>query len=260
MRFLFLGVALIAGLSVSSRLYAAETVSTAPDEIRKRIDINRSFIKQYTAEYEDLKKQLKQNPDDGMIRRKLTGAEYKLKALKDDSEKLGQVLPREDRAFEFVKDLISENAPATPLDHIRNRRPNADLHEHALQLVSERRLIEAIKVYEEIILNSPDDDEAYMIMGHSYLLTGDYQKAEMAFANAVHIDPSNIDDITPFYENMTLQNPDDDVAFSNLGFAWLIVGDFDKAKNAFEEALRINPTSLLARQGLDFSLKKRNSS
>ena len=87
-------------------------------------------------------------------------------------------------------------------------------------------------------------------MGHTYLLSGSYEKAEAAFQNAAHIDPENLNEITPFYENIVLQNPEDDSAHTNLGYAYLILGEFVKAKEAFQDALSINPENGQALNGL----------
>ena len=108
----------------------------------------------------------------------------------------------------------------------------------------------ALELYEEIVLKNPEDDQAYLIMGHIYLMSGDYQKSENSFQNAVHIYPDNIHEITPFYENKILKNPDDDAAYADLGYAYLILEDFLKAKSAFKNALSINPYNQTAAEGL----------
>ncbi|GEM_PF-1165626 len=124
------------------------------------------------------------------------------------------------------------------------------MHERALKLVAKQKLAEASRLYEEIVLMGPDDDQAYVIMGHTYLLAGKYEKAERAFQNAVHINASNAGEVTPFYENLVMQNPDDDNAHSNLGYAYLILGDFLSAKEAFVDALGLNSSNEAALEGL----------
>ena len=105
------------------------------------------------------------------------------------------------------------------------------------------------------MLTDPEDDEAYLILGHTYLLSGEYVKAEEAFQNAVHIDPANIREIAPFYQNLLLENPGDDQAHSNLGYALLILGNFTEAKQAFQDALSINPQNADANAGLAVAVK-----
>ena len=109
---------------------------------------------------------------------------------------------------------------------------------------------EAARVYEEITLRSPEDDQAFIILGHVYLLSGDYEKAELAFHNAASIDSENLRQILPFYENLVIQTPDDDQAHSNLGYARLILGDFAGAREAFQDALSINGDNDSALKGL----------
>ena len=118
--------------------------------------------------------------------------------------------------------------------------------------------MQAIKTYEDIILDDPDNNQAYLLMGHCLLLSGEYEKAELSFYRAVQIDPSNRDEIMPFYENTVLKDPDDDSAHADLGYAWLILGDYLKAKEAFRDALGINPENEKALKGLKIIEAKGN--
>ena len=108
----------------------------------------------------------------------------------------------------------------------------------------------AATAYEEIVLLSPDDDEAYLLLGHCRLLNTDYEKARAAFFNAIQIDPANAKEVTRLYENILVENPQDDAAYAHLGFANWILGKKEKAKQAFESALQINPGNLEARTAL----------
>lgn len=64
-------------------------------------------------------------------------------------------------------------------------------HAAALQRFEAEDVRGAARIYEEIILMEPDDDTAYAEMGRCYLMLGDTDRARMAFANALHIDPDN---------------------------------------------------------------------
>lgn len=65
------------------------------------------------------------------------------------------------------------------------------LHEEARRFEEETRVDEAINTYEEIILIEPDDDAAYANLGRLYMATGNYERAENAFLNALHINDAN---------------------------------------------------------------------
>lgn len=231
---------------------------------------NRSLLAKYQAECLELQRQRQKSPSDELSR-KIAELEEKIRILGEDSEELQSFLPTDRRAEEFVEDLMSKKAvterekkseaaenllseaalkhglPATSED----AQSPYQMHERALKLVTEGRFAEAVSLYEDIVMRNPDDDEAYLIMGHTYLLMGKPYRAERAFDNAVHIDPSNLGEITPFYENMVLQNPDSDSAYANLGYAEMMVGNFFKSRDAFAEALRINPGNLYAQNGLE---------
>ncbi|MBI4432295.1 MAG: tetratricopeptide repeat protein [Candidatus Omnitrophica bacterium] len=152
-------------------------------------------------------------------------------------------------ANQFLQDLILKQLHqrltfSKPVQEIET------LHEKALALVGEKKYSDASRTYEEILLATPEDDETYLLLGHTYLLGGQYEKAERAFNQAIHIEPSNHGQITSFYEGVILQTPHDDTAYANLGYAYLLVGEFLKAEEAFQDALTINPQNPAALRGL----------
>ncbi len=53
------------------------------------------------------------------------------------------------------------------------------------------------------------------------------------------------------YWELILLEPDDEAAYINLGNLYLILGDLDQAKDAFQNALHINPESEYAVIGLE---------
>ncbi len=132
----------------------------------------------------------------------------------------------------------------------------SDLHRRGLELTGARRFNEAIKIYEEIVISNQNDDEAYMILGHLYLMAHRYTNAEDAFWNAVQIDSANQQDIVPFYQNMIVQSPDNDTAHALLGYAHLILGDVQGSVESFQDALEINPLNEEALKGLN-TIQKR---
>ncbi len=66
-----------------------------------------------------------------------------------------------------------------------------NLHKKAEILIEQNKFREAVDVYSEIILVEPDDEAAYTNLGHAYMILGDFERAEDAFKNALHINPDN---------------------------------------------------------------------
>ena len=224
------------------------------------LEANQSLLNQCRNEYVLLKNQLADHPSE-TLKRKMRDLIDKIRLLEEDSAELKSFLPPSRQAQGFLEELMTRKNRAEETRHIPRQRIPADdeevfkMHEKALKCVSEKRYNEALEIYQDIVIKNPDDDQAYLIMGHTYLLTGQYQKAERAFNYAVNIDPQNINEITPFYENMVLQNPDDDMAYTELGYAYLIVGNLGKAQSAFGEAVHINPENAPAQRGSAFVRK-----
>jgi tetratricopeptide (TPR) repeat protein len=244
--------ALIPLLTIAVPASAAEP--SRVERVRS-LAINRALLAAFESEYTDKLKE--KGVGAPSKKREMTNLKYKIEALNEESSRLASPLSEKERADEFLKDLVvKKKASAAPalsggkaVPSVENLERIPALHDQALKLVAARKLRDAAKIYQEITLIDPDDDQAYLIMGHCYVLTGEFERAETAFQNAVHIEPSNVDEITPFYENMILNDPDDDMAYSQLGYAHLILGNLEKAKSAFEDALTINPDNPLAMSG-----------
>ena len=234
-------------------------------KIIKSLAINRSLISRITSEYIQLKKEEAQHPSVSS-ERGLANLRYKIQALHEDAARLRALLSENSQTREIVKDLLTKKSfnaiPDKKLTALP-KKPGLDnqlyqMHERALDYVAQNKIKEAVRLYEEIAIANPEDDQAYIILGHLYLLSGQYEKSEIAFHNAVSIDSDNIHEITPLYQNMILQNPDDDTAYAHLGYAYLILGEFLKAKDAFNDALSINPNNPLALNGLRLITNRQN--
>jgi tetratricopeptide (TPR) repeat protein len=269
-------LALLAALQLCAGALPAfardKTASSGDYTVLKQLEANRSLLTRYRAEYAKLRSQAEEGSSLSLDR-KLDNLKYKILALEEDRSKLLLLLPQARQAHEIMKDLLIRKESAAFFEEEIRREPKKvmaraetlprtekdaitsslrAMHEEALEYVAAKRYDKAAKIYEEILLVDPDDDQAYIIMGHIYLLSGIYDKAEEAFMNAVHIDPENTAEIAPFYENLTMQNPSDDTAYSNLGYAYMILGEFIKAREAFKDALQINPANERAMQGIQF--------
>ncbi len=250
--------------------FSSSAPSSAQDDpsLIKSLATNRYLLAQSRVEYLKLRNEEEKTPTNDLVR-KVDDLRYKIQVLNEDKQRLMALLPEEKQAYELMKDVLMkeasiqlfivselglriQEAPAgsPSLPEPKPEIPITKLHEKALDYVSQHRYDEASRIYEEIILRNPDDDQAYLILGHICLLSGQFSKAEEAFNSAVHIDSENLNEIVPFYENIVIQNPDDDVAYANLGYAYLILGDFLKAKDAFKTALNINGDNILALKGM----------
>ncbi len=65
------------------------------------------------------------------------------------------------------------------------------LHRKAERLINKHSLREALSVYLEILFLEPDDELAYTQTGKVQMILGNFDKAEEAFQNALHINPEN---------------------------------------------------------------------
>lgn len=223
--------------------------------IRIALQINRKLITDLSEEYQKLHarqvEHFSQNTE-----KKMHDLEVEIVSLNSDALRLEHSLAQQMQAEEMLKGLIARKlaeirSDALPQTPASGRDLAYKLHSQALAEVEAGRLDEAVKLYQEVILNNPNDDEAYLIMGHCELMLGHYEKAELAFHSSISIDPQNINDITPFYENRILRDPNDDQAYADLGYAWLMLGDFLKAKEAFRNALSINPQNEPSLRGME---------
>lgn len=230
--FLFL---LVASSWASAEDSSAIKASSSPKASRA-LEINRSLIERFQAEYELLNEKAKAKNSADSIK-KMEDLEYKIKALKEDALRLQSAIP-EERAF----------APTG-----KTRQPflsrALSLHEKALDLVSLNMLEEAAGLYEEIILSNSHDEEAYILLGHCRLLSNDYDKAKTAYESAISLKRENAQGIISFYQNLVIQSPYDDEAQTHLGYAYLLLNDLLRAKEAFKDALELNPDNERARAG-----------
>lgn len=260
--------ALILGMVLLLQTYAATPAaatedaasqSTAHIETLRKLSINRSLLSRAEAEYTMLLKEERTHASEELSQR-IKDLRYKIEALREDAERLRQPLPAPKEAEVFLTDIVQRKevtglgeAPDTEDDRRIDDRiaQIALLHEEALLKVADRRFSEARRLYEEIILLSPDDDEAYLLMGHTALAEGRPEEAARAFANAIHIDPSNAEEMPRLYENILLENPSDSEAMTHLGYIHLFLGDGEEAARCFEDAVRADPMNAAAAAQLE---------
>lgn len=208
--------------------------------LEQRLETSRNLIRKFEIQYTEISRKsgIKNTPE---LQRKKELLERKLQMLREEHEKAIEELPDNLQAVEFLKDTMAKKNVYRLKKSDESQKTDAvSLHNKALKLSQEEKYGEAIQIYQEILLQNPNDDQAYLIMGHLYLLTWNVQEAERAFFNAIDIDPSNRNEIIPFYQNLAMHNPNDS-NYVYLGFANLILGDVSRAKEAFGQALELNP-------------------
>lgn len=112
----------------------------------------------------------------------------------------------------------------------------------ALYYLGENR--EALWYFEQYAAIFPTGDmidDVYYFMGEIFIRLGEYNNADIAFSTALYFDNNNA-----FW-------------WSRLGYAGEMAGDYDRAKEAYENALMLNVDLEEAKNGLE-SLKKKTSS
>ena len=65
------------------------------------------------------------------------------------------------------------------------------LHERAEEHILKNDFRGAIRAYNDIVLDEPDDETAYTGLAQCYMVLGDYPRAKNAYLNALHINPNN---------------------------------------------------------------------
>ena len=238
---------------------------------KKALRVNRLLLTQYETASERLKNELRLDEADNIQRGRKIMALEKLERmaclLENERSRLLEKLPEKIKTHEFLDDVLIKqkikkelalDTLAADADSPISAKvsPSSRLYklvDKADALISQNNYREAIKIYEKIILIEPDD-ETWMMLGHLYLSIGRFEESEKAFYNAIQLYPENLVKIKRFYENIVLENPSSDNAYTSLGYVYLMIEDYVKANRIFQEALQINPDNLLAKNGFQLSL------
>lgn len=101
-------------------------------------------------------------------------------------------------SFLFVIALLSFVGTAAASDDLPLSNPDAERHSHVRHLHDKaeeaiilREFRQALALYQDAIFAHPDDAWAYLQTGRIHMILGEDRKAEVAFANALHIEPDN---------------------------------------------------------------------
>ena len=65
------------------------------------------------------------------------------------------------------------------------------MHQRAEERILKNDFRGALGVYQDILLEEPDDETAYTGMAQCDMVLGDFSRAKEAYANALHINPDN---------------------------------------------------------------------
>lgn len=132
-------------------------------------------------------------------------------------------------------------------------RPTAD----ASSPEARERLSEGIESLERVVEINPGNDAAYWVMGMAYRALGNYADATAAFGEAYEINPSQPDFAREYAyscmcsglteravevaERVSALHPKDAGLMGNLGLALLADGQLQKARDATQTALLLDP-------------------
>ena len=110
-----------------------------------------------------------------------------------------------------------------------NLKKNLDL---AIRYIQKKDLQEAIKIYEKILIDHPNNFDANLNLGTIFAQSNNLKKASEFWTKAININP---------------EVPD---AHNNLASIYMRLGEYDKASKHIKEAIRINPKFSLAYNNL----------
>ena len=118
-------------------------------------------------------------------------------------------------------------------------------------------LDEALKEFEEMLKNNPDDASGYEGEGMVFFAKGEWDASEKNFKRAITIDAKSwgahtylgiIYDRQKRYAESQEEytkaleiNQKSSVIYNNMGISYFLKGEYDRAKESFERALKIEP-------------------
>jgi len=132
----------------------------------------------------------------------------------------------------------------------------------ALEKIKKKDFSEAIKLYEKILNQEPENFDANLNLGSIYAQTKNFSMASELWSKAIKINPNipdvhnnlamveitlkNYDKAIEYAQNAITLNPKFFLAFNNLGIAQKERGDYEDAKSSFQKSISINPKGFLA--------------
>ncbi len=141
----------------------------------------------------------------------------------------------------------------------------------SLIFYNEDKLDESEAAIKEAMRLDPYDATFYDILGSIYFKQKNFREALRTAEEGLTIDPENVDCLNlkaralnllgdkklaaDSYENAFYHEPENDLTHANQGWSYIETGEHKKALQHFQEALRLNPNSDFAREGLVEALK-----
>jgi len=132
----------------------------------------------------------------------------------------------------------------------------------ALEKIKNKNFPEAIKLYEKILNQEPENFDANLNLGSIYAQTKNLSKASEFLSKAIKINPKipdvhnnlamieitlkNYDKAIEHAQNAIKLNPNFFLAFNNLGIAQKEKGNYEEAKSSFQKSISINSKGFLA--------------
>ncbi|MBK8574172.1 MAG: tetratricopeptide repeat protein [Elusimicrobia bacterium] len=123
----------------------------------------------------------------------------------------------------------------------------------------------ALAAAQQAVALSTSNANAYLLLGRVHLARGENNAAQIAFEEALKIDPSNVEALgwaasrrqivdpqgaRQLYEKFLISNPDADRVLSSLGEIQQKQGDYSAAEASFKKSLASDPDNAEAQLGL----------
>lgn len=128
-------------------------------------------------------------------------------------------------ALGFVSGVIFSAVKSTPMDDGHNHPPQ----QAASQAPQQQDMTAAIKLLEQVVVEEPQNYEAWVRLGNNYFDTSQYAKAIIAYDTALAINNGSAN------------------VWTDLGIMYRRTGQFDKALESFSEGAKRDPAHIMSR-------------
>jgi tetratricopeptide (TPR) repeat protein len=126
-------------------------------------------------------------------------------------------------------------AEQAPPSEVVDQTPQQIEETRAKILIAEKRYDEAIKAYDQLLIEQPNNARFANMLGVAYQQVGELGKARKAYQRATRLDPNFAD------------------SYNNMGTTWYQEKNYRKAARMYLKALKVDPTLAPAYANLGFS-------